>query len=196
MTSSGRTRRTLDSLYLGCAYLAAACLAGIALVVVAQMIGRVFGVAIDSTESAGFLLAGSTFFALAHTFREGEHIRVTLLTRLAGGRAARWLELWALGATLAMVGYATWWSIDFVWFSWVYGEISPGLLAIPFWIPRSAMALGLALFALALADELVAVWRGGVPSYAAKADDTAGATAGALAAPGSAASIARGADER
>ena len=166
---TGRTRRALDALYLWSGRLAAACLAGIALTVVAQIAGRLAGVAVDSTESAGFLLAGSTFFGLAHTFREGEHIRVTLLVRFASGAAARWCHLWALAFTAAVVGYATWWSLDLVWFSWRFGEISPGLLAVPFWIPRSAMALGLLVLCVALVDELVHVWRGETPSYVANA---------------------------
>ena len=172
-------RRALDALYLWSGYLAAACLVGIALGVVAQILGRVAGVTIDSTESAGFCLAGSTFFGLAHTFRRGEHIRVTLLTRLAKGRLARALDLWAIGFTLVAVGYVAYWSIDLVWFSWRFREISPGLLAIPFWIPRSAMALGTLTLAVALADELVHVWRGGAPSHVANALDPIAVTAAA-----------------
>ena len=65
-------RRILDGLYLASGYIAALCLVCIALTILAQICGRFVGVAIDSTESAGFLLAGTTFFGLAHTFR---HVR-------------------------------------------------------------------------------------------------------------------------
>ena len=81
-------RRFLDTLYLWSGYLAALFLVMIALTIIAQILGRFVGIAIDSTESAGFSLAGSTFFGLAYTFRHDGHIRVTLLTRLATGTMA------------------------------------------------------------------------------------------------------------
>lgn len=160
-------RRALDRLYLWSGYLAALFLVAIAATIVAQVCGRFVGVAVDSTESAGFSLAASTFLGLAHTFRHGAHIRVTLVTRLASGRLERLLHLWSIGVFALVAGFLTWWSFDLVYFSWKFGDISPGLLAVPFWIPRSSMALGALVLTIALVDELVAVLRGAVPSYVA-----------------------------
>jgi len=163
-------RRTLDSLYLACGYAAAVFLVAIAGTIIAQIVGRFLGVAVDSTETAGFCLAASTFFGLAYTFRYGGHIRVTLLVGRTSGRLRRAMDLWCIGFCAAAVGYFAYWAADFVYYSFVFREISPGLLAIPFWIPRSAMALGLAVLFVALVDEFVTVARGAVPSFEANAE--------------------------
>lgn len=162
-------RRGLDALYLAGGYLAALFLAGIALSIIAQVVGRYFRFVIDSTEIAGFCLAASTFLGLAYTLRAGGHIRVTLVIRNATGIARRWVELWCIGFAAAAMAYFTYWAFDFVHFSWAFREISPGLMAVPFWIPRLGMATGLLLLTIALVDEFVAVLRGHEPSYEANA---------------------------
>jgi TRAP-type C4-dicarboxylate transport system permease small subunit len=162
------TRRLLDGLYLWSGYLAAICLVSIAITIVLQVAGRFVGLTIDSTESAGFFLAGATFLGLAHTFRQGEHIRVTLVTRLATGRLSRFLNLWAVALSVVLLAYMTYWAFDLVYFSYKFNDISPGLLAVPFWIPRSVMALGLLVLNIALIDELVSIFRGQEPSYTQK----------------------------
>jgi TRAP-type C4-dicarboxylate transport system permease small subunit len=158
-------RKALDCVYLWSGYLAAVFLALIALTIIAQICGRFFGLAIDSTETAGFSLAASTFFGLAYTYREGTHIRVTLFTRLARGGVRRIMNIWAVGLFAGIVGYLCYWSFDLVYFSWKFNDISPGLLAIPFWIPRSAMALGSLCLFIALIDEFVALLRGLPTTY-------------------------------
>lgn len=158
-------RSALDRLYLWSGYLAAAFLAAIGLTIVAQICGRFVGLAIDSTETAGFCLAASTFFGIAYTYRQGAHIRVTLFTRLAKGSVRRFLNIWAVGAFAVMVGYLTYWSFDLVYFSYKFDDISPGLLAIPFWIPRSAMAFGALILTIALVDELVGLLRGDAATF-------------------------------
>ena len=65
-----------------------------------------------------------------------------LLIGRTGAGPRRWLELWCVGFSVLAVAYFLWWAVDLVWFSWAFDEISPGLMAIPLWIPRSAMALG------------------------------------------------------
>lgn len=171
-------RRALDHLYLWSGYAAALFLAAIAATIVAQITGRFFGVAIDSTESAGFSMAASTFLGLAHTFKQGGHIRVTLLVGLAKGRLRQAIELWAVGFAAAAMAYFSYWACDFTYYSYVFHEISPGLLAVPFWIPRLAMALGGIILTIALADEFVQVLRGMVPSYEANAEAALGAVPG------------------
>lgn len=166
----GALRRGLDGLYLAAGALAGLFLAGIAVTIVAQIVARQLGGTIDSTETAGFCLAASTFLGLAYAFRRGAHIRVTLLIGRAPAGPRRWLELWCVAFSIAAVAYFLWWAVDFVWFSWKFDEISPGLMAIPLWIPRSAMALGAAVFLVALVDEFVSILRGEVPSYEANAE--------------------------
>jgi TRAP-type C4-dicarboxylate transport system permease small subunit len=160
-------RKALDLLYLWSGYLAAVFLVAIAATIIAQIIGRFFGIAVDSTESAGFSLAGSTFLGLAYTFRNDGHIRVTLLTRLARGWVVKLIEIWSVGFCILIMGIFTYWAFDLVYFSYVFNDLSPGLLAVPFWIPRLAMALGALILTIALIDELIGILAGKTPSYVA-----------------------------
>ena len=49
------------------------------------------------------------------------------------------------------------WSWDFVYFSFIFDDISPGLLAIPFWIPRISMDIGITIFLIAIIDTILEV---------------------------------------
>lgn len=158
-------RYTLDRLYQVSGYIAAFFMVLIALTIIGQICGRFIGIAIDSTETAGFSMAGMTFFGLAYTFRKGEHIRVTLFLRLATGPFRKFLDLFAILFCIIFMCYLTYWAFDFVYFSHKFDEISQGLLAIPFWIPRLAMALGSLIFLIALIDEFFMVLSGAAPSY-------------------------------
>jgi len=163
-------QRALDFLYLFSGRLGAAFLAGIAIAIIAQVAGRALGFTIDSTETAGFCMAASTFLGLAYTFKQGGHIRVTLLIRYFP-KKLRWIaELFCLAFTAAGLVYFTYWAADFVYFSYVFEEISPGLMAVPFWIPRSGMLLGLVIMTIAVIDEFLLVLRGALPSYEVNAE--------------------------
>ena len=163
-------RRSLDSLYLFSGRLGAAFLAGIAVAIIAQVLGRLLGFTIDSTETAGFCMAASTFLGLAYTFKQGGHIRVTLLIRSFPPNLRRIVELFCLAFTAAGLAYFTYWAADFVYFSYVFDEISPGLMAVPFWIPRTGMLLGLVIMTIAVVDEFVLVLRGALPAYEVNAE--------------------------
>ncbi|MEL6996975.1 MAG: TRAP transporter small permease [Pseudomonadota bacterium] len=164
-------RRALDGIYTGAGVFSGLFLVGIALTIIAQVVGRMVGLTIDSTETAGFCLAASTFLGLAYTLRRGGHIRVTLAIRHAGPALRRGIEVWCLIVSAAGVAYFLYWSVDLVWFSWKFNELSPGLMAIPFWIPRLAMALGALILLIALIDELVCLLvQGGRPSYEENAE--------------------------
>jgi|TARA_B110000114_G_scaffold158929_1_gene174509 TRAP-type C4-dicarboxylate transport system permease small subunit len=142
----------------------------IALTIIAQILGRFVNITIDSTETAGFSLAALTFLGLSYTFRSGEHIRVTLVTRLLNKEIKRYQELFSLSFSLLITGFLMYWSWDFVYFSFVFDEISPGLLAIPFWIPRISMSIGVTIFFIALLDDIVMVLKNKIPSYVKNAD--------------------------
>ena len=163
-------RKFLDKLYLFSGYLSAFFLAMAALTINAQILGRFVNVTIDSTETAGFSLAALTFLGLSYTFRSGEHIRVTLVTRLLNKEIKRYQELFSLSFSLLITGFLMYWSWDFVYFSFVFDEISPGLLAIPFWIPRISMSIGVTIFFIALLDDIVMVLKNKIPSYVKNAD--------------------------
>lgn len=159
-------RKGLDLLYKASGGFAALCLFMIAVTIVAQIAGRLFGLTIDSTESGGFFLAGTTFMGMAYTLKSGSHVRVTLLVARLKGRAAFFSDIWICAFATFGSAFLTWQTMRMVRDSWRFGDLSPGLLAVPFWIPQSVMLMGLAILTIAFADELVLVLRNRVPGYA------------------------------
>ncbi len=57
-------------------------------------------------------------------------------------------------------GMPQWFALRLAWQSFQFNDISQGTDATPLWIPQIGMALGSVIFAIAIADELVAVLRG------------------------------------
>ena len=164
-------RRFLDRLYAAAAVLAAACLASIAVVMLLQAGLREVGVLLRGADDVvSWLCAASAFLALAHTFRKGELVRVSLvLVRLAPAARRRAETACLLGALL-VVGYATWAIGKFVYESWQFNELAQGLLQIPIWIPQMSLVLGSAIFLVAVIDELVVHLQGRKTSYQAAED--------------------------
>ena len=73
-------RALLDRLYNAAGVLAALFLVGTLGMVLTGIAGRIFHFHVPGTDSyAGYCMAAAGFLALAHTFKRGEHIRVTLL---------------------------------------------------------------------------------------------------------------------
>lgn len=154
-------RRSLDALYDGAAWLAAAAMIGLLAMVLLSIASRLLGFHVSGTDAyAGYLMAAAGFLALAHTLKRGEHIRVTLLLTRTQGALRRGLELWSLGAAVALAGLAAWYSVRLVWQSHVFNDISTSNDATPLWIPQLAMAAGSIVLWIAFVDELILEWRG------------------------------------
>jgi TRAP-type C4-dicarboxylate transport system permease small subunit len=159
-------RRSLDLLYAASGAFAALCLAGICVLMLAQAVGREFGTLIRGADDiTGWLCAAASFFALGHTFRHGELVRVGLWIDLLKGRARRWAEITALGVTAMFVGYMLWAVSKFVYESWQFKEVAQGLIKVPIWIPQLSFVLGVLIFLVAVLDEFAAVLRGDKPAY-------------------------------
>ena len=151
----GAVRRSLDFLYDAAGYLAAACLAGILVLTLAQIVTRYLGIPVRGlTDYAGYVMAASSFLAFAHALNHGAHVRISMvLTAL--GPYRRLGEIAALGVATAGAAWFAYYSCNMVYWSWMYGDISTGLDATPLWIPQSTMAVGTVLFAVALADNFL-----------------------------------------
>lgn len=161
-------RRFLDRLYAASGALAAVCLAGICVLMLAQAAGREFGLLIRGADDiVGWLCAASAFFALGHTFRHGELVRVGLLLERFSASARRRAELLALGTALLVSGYLSWAVTRFVFQSWQFGEVAQGLVKTPIWIPQLSLVLGAAILFIAIADDFIVLARGGIPAYRA-----------------------------
>jgi|TARA_R110000787_G_scaffold53429_2_gene125226 TRAP-type C4-dicarboxylate transport system permease small subunit len=160
-------RKLLDYLFKFSAGLAAFFLIAIALLILAQSIGRVLGIAVhDANEMAGFALAAGTFLALGPAFRAGTHIRVQIVLSHLKGGFRRVMETITLCAASFLGGYFAWWVSVLAEESYSYGDTSPGVLAFPLWIPQAAMAFGLIVFTIAMIEALVDTVCGRAPAFA------------------------------
>jgi TRAP-type C4-dicarboxylate transport system permease small subunit len=165
-------RRSLDLLYSASGALAALCLAAVFLVMLAQALGREIGVLVRGADDlSAWLTAAAAFFALGHTFRRGELVRMGLAIERLPPRARWWSELLALSLAAIFSGWMTWAVVAFVYDSWKFHEVAQGLIRIPIWIPQLAFALGMLIFFIAVLDDLVAVLRRRKPAYQVAAEE-------------------------
>jgi TRAP-type C4-dicarboxylate transport system permease small subunit len=159
-------RRFLDRLYTGSGVLAALCVFGIFALMLVQAFGREAGILVRGADDiVAWLCAAASFLALGHTFRHGELVRVGLLLERLGPRGRRAMELFALGLTALFVAYMLWAVSRFIYESWKFNEVAQGLIRLPIWIPQTSFLLGVAIFFVAVVDELVAVLQKKKPSY-------------------------------
>lgn len=159
-------RRFLDRLYLAAGGLAAVFVLLIAVLMVGQSVLRELGVRTGAVNDVvAWFCAAAAFFAMAHAFKHGDFVRVTLLLERLGPRPRRAAETVSLGIATVAVGYLAWSACLFTYESWAFNDIAQGLLPLPLWIPQMSFALGSILLWIAVVDELVIVLRGGVPTY-------------------------------
>jgi TRAP-type C4-dicarboxylate transport system permease small subunit len=159
-------RRLLDRLYAAGGAIGALFIALICALMIAQSVLREFGVRTGAVNDVvAWLCAAASFFAMAHAFKHGDFVRVTLLLEAVSERGRRMLEIASLAIGALCVGYLAWWANRFTYDSWVFNEVAQGLLPIPIWIPQASFALGSLLLFIAMVDELVIVLRGGKPSF-------------------------------
>jgi TRAP-type C4-dicarboxylate transport system permease small subunit len=149
-------RRFLDRLYQVSGGLAAVFTVGVLVAVVMSIATRQLGVHIGGLDAyAGYSMAAAGFLALAHTFKSGEHIRVTLLLSALPGKGSMRLDIFALLVACVIAGNLFWFSGKLVLDSFSYNDISTSDDATPLWIPQIAMAVGTFIFFIAIVDETI-----------------------------------------
>ncbi len=167
-------RRALDALYAASAGLAALSLFGIFAVMMVQMALRQVDVQFPGSDDlSAYLCAGTTFFALAATFKRGELIRVGMALDRLGPGARRIAELIALTLAALVVGYITWWTGQDTLFSLEIEEVAQGTVPYPLWIPKLVMPIGAGLLLVAIIDEWLTVLAGRIPAYVRAAEERA-----------------------
>ena len=160
------TRRLLNGLYDGSAWLAALCMVALLVMVLMSVLGRQLNFNLPGTDAyAGYFMAAAGFLALAHTLKRGEHIRVTLLLSAVHGAHKRALEIWALFAASALAVLSAYYSGRLAWQSHAFNDVSTSNDATPLWIPQLSMAIGTTVLAVAFIDELVLEIRGQRVAY-------------------------------
>lgn len=165
-------RRALDILYAASGALAALFLAATCAVMLLQVAGREFRILFRGADDiVGWLCAASVFFALGHTFRRGELVRVGLFLERMKPAARWWAEIFSLGITTVFAGYMVWSVTRFVYESWKFNEVAQGLIKIPIWPVQMSFVIGVIIFFIAVVDELLTVLRREKPAYVIAEED-------------------------
>jgi TRAP-type C4-dicarboxylate transport system permease small subunit len=134
--------------------------------------GHAIGLAIPSySDFTGFFLAAASFFALAHTFREGGHIRVSVVLHALPPAGQKTADLICLTLAAGVATYFTYYAFGLTFESYSYNDLSSGLVAVPIWIPQLAIPIGLSILSIAVIDDLIGMILGFSPSYTGKGEN-------------------------
>ena len=159
-------RKGLGLLYDAAGYLAAFFVFGIFVAMIAQTAMREIGRSTSGMDDlVSWMCAASFFLAMAHTFRRGDFVRVTLMIERLSGRTRVVFEATALAIASVFTGYLAWWAVRYVYESWKFKEISTGVISVPIWIPQLSFSIGATLLFIAVVEQLWEVLRGRKPLY-------------------------------
>ena len=137
----------LNKLYKFSGYLAALFLILIAVFILIGISSRIFGFYIRGlAEYSGYSMAAASFFALAYTFVEGGHIRITLFLEKISVSKKRFIEIWCLLVASFFSGYLAFYFIKMLIISFIFQERSEGADEILIWIPQTSVAIGSSIF--------------------------------------------------
>ena len=154
-------RRFLDTLYRVSGGLAAIFMVGVLVAVALAIVTRQLGTYIGGLDAyAGYSMAAAGFLALGHTFKKGEHIRVTLLLSSLPYKGRLRLDIFALIVACLLTANLCWFSVKLVYLSFMYKDISTADDATALWIPQIAMAVGTLIFFISVVDETLRRMRG------------------------------------
>ena len=129
-----RIWQVLDAVYLASGVLAAVFMVMILLLIVAQMGARWAGITFEgSTEFAGYAMAATSFFALAHAFNRGAHIRVSILLNL-NSFTRMWLDAGAMLVAAAIATYFARYAVKTNFLSEMLNDRTQGQDQIPEWV--------------------------------------------------------------
>ena len=146
----------LNKIYKFSGYLAAFFLILVATFILIGISSRIFGFYIRGlSEYSGYCMAASSFFALAYTFVEGGHIRITLFLEKISGSKKKYLEIWCLIIASFFSGYLAFYFIKMLIISYKFQERSEGADEILIWIPQTSVAIGSSIFFICILHKLI-----------------------------------------
>ena len=150
--------KNLNKLYRFSGYVAAIFLILIAVFILIGISSRIFGFYIRGlAEYSGYCMASASFFALAYTFIEGGHIRITLFFEKLSGLKKKIAEIWCLGVASFFSSFLAFYFIKMLIISYKFQERSEGADEILIWIPQSSVALGSFVFFICVFHQLIKV---------------------------------------
>ena len=146
----------LNKIYKFSGYIAAFFLILVAAFILIGIASRIFGFYIRGlAEYSGYCMAASSFFALAYTFVEGGHIRITLFLEKVEGSKKKYLETWCLMIASFFSGYLAFYFIKMLIISYKFQERSEGADEILVWIPQTSVAIGSSVFFICILHQFI-----------------------------------------
>ena len=146
----------LNKIYKFSGYIASFFLILVAAFILIGIASRIFGFYIRGlAEYSGYCMAASSFFALAYTFVEGGHIRITLFLEKITGNKKKYLETWCLTIASFFSGYLAFYFIKMLIISYEFQERSEGADEILIWIPQTSVAIGSSIFFICIFHKLI-----------------------------------------
>ncbi len=147
--------KNLRKLYRFSGFIASLFLIFVAVFILIGISSRIFGFYIRGlAEYSGYCMAAASFFALAYTFVEGGHIRITLFLEKVSKTKKNILELWCLVVATYFSGYIAYYFIKMLIISYKFQERSEGADEILIWIPQTSVALGSTIFFVCVFHQL------------------------------------------
>jgi TRAP-type C4-dicarboxylate transport system permease small subunit len=146
----------LKSTYKISGYIAAIFLIFVAVFILTGISSRIFGFYIRGlSEYSGYSMGASSFFALAYTFYDKAHIRITLFIEKIESKKRRFAEIWCLSVGSFFSGFMAYYFIKMVIISIKFEERSEGADEMFIWIPQSSLAIGSFIFFICVFHHLV-----------------------------------------
>ena len=146
----------LRVLYRLSGYIAAFFLILVATFILTGIASGIFGFYIRGlAEYSGYSMAASSFLALAYTFGEKGHIRITLFLEKSKKNVRKILELWCLFVATFFSGYLSYYFVKMLIISIKFGERSEGADEILIWIPQTSVAIGSIVFFISVFHQLI-----------------------------------------
>ena len=146
----------LKKIYKFSGYVAALFLILVAVFILIGIASRIFGFYIRGlAEYSGYCMAASSFFALAYTFVEGGHIRITLFLEKITGNKKKYLETWCLTIASFFSGYLAFYFIKMLIISYKFQERSEGADEILIWVPQISVSLGAIIFFICVSHQFI-----------------------------------------
>ncbi len=148
--------KNLNKLYKLSGYIAAFFLILVAVFILIGISSRIFNFYIRGlAEYSGYCMAAASFYALAFTFVEGGHIRITLFLEKASSVYKRFLEIWCLTIASIFSCYLSFYLWKMLFISYDFQERSEGADEILIWIPQTSVAIGSLIFFIAVVHQLI-----------------------------------------
>ena len=148
--------KNLNKLYKFSGYIAAIFLILVAVFILIGISSRIFGFYIRGlAEYSGYCMAAASFFALAYTFVEDGHIRITLFLEKVSRTKKNLLELWCLVISSFFSGYLAFYFIKMLIISYKFQERSEGADEILIWIPQTSVAIGSTIFFISVFHQFI-----------------------------------------